>query len=239
MNTPHLDAETNFNLLGLNPYPGRGFVVGLDVGGTHAIQIYWLTGRSENSRNRILKIDSWGRVFTDAHDTSKVTDPSLIIYDAMLERGHVFAVSNGHQTRDAAAVVDGRALSQALEPWTYEPDAPNFTPRITSVMRLGSPVRYEIAITRRSMLSEAREDVLYRYVAHKGFGHCVTTYAGDGNPLPAFRGDPMLMPLKGSMSALANTYWDALNKQNRVALIVKFIHRITGESETCIINAQH
>jgi len=236
-------AQANFLALSQNPYPGRGIVAGLDETGQYLVQVYWIMGRSENSRNRVFKTDETGRLFTEAADPAKVKDPSLIIYNAMRERGDWyntfhFVVSNGDQTDTVTDSVGPLYLSQVLAGRKYEPDEPNFTQRITAVHLLWKErPQLQMSILRRSMIGPAcdRMQFTYDYV-HPGFGYCITTYAGDGHPLPPFRGDPLVMPLTGDMEDIAQTYWYALNEANRVSLAVKWIEIGNGRSDIYIIN---
>lgn len=222
-----------------NSYPGRGFVIGLSQDGTHLIQAYWIMGRGENSRNRVFVTDKAGRVSTEAADPSKVKDPSLIIYDAMLETGGDYVVSNGRQTNDVLnASLMAESLENGLSGHIYEPDTPNFTPRITGLCSTIPRVPIvEIAILRKSLWGDSCERAFYSYSElGAGYGYCVTTYMGDGDPLPSFQGDPYLLPLKGSIDDVLELYWGTLNADNRVSLAVKFISLATGESEVRIIN---
>jgi len=195
-------------------------------------------GRSENSRNRVFEDRGNGDLWTAPADPAKVADPSLIIYRAMAEttpsQGFewLYVVSNGAQTD---AVVDGvwresELLLGALgDPWAYEPDAPNFTPRITGLFSL-HPKRGEaygeIMLHKKSPFGDGTVRILHRHdyaFEANGLGLCVTTYMGDGDPLPAFSGEPYLLPLAGDVKEIAATIWRALNVDNRVALAVKMI----------------
>ncbi len=234
-------ARRNFADLGNNPYPGRGIVIGLDGTSERIVQMYWIMGRSGNSRNRIFKADDLtGRLYTEAADASKMTDPSLIIYNAMRESSPFYVVSNGDQTD---TVMDSLSkgpfyLNVALDHREYEPDEPNFTQRITAVCRLskGGDQINELSILRKSKFGLGCDRFTYELDTDPGFGYCITTYADDGSPLPSFFGEPLLMPLIGNISEIAKTYWDALNPENRVALAVKTIERDTGCSDIHIIN---
>jgi IMP cyclohydrolase len=237
-------AQANLLALGQNPYPGRGIVAGLDETGQYLVQVYWIMGRSENSRNRVFKADNeTGRLFTEAADPSKVKDPSLIIYNAMRERGDWYntlhyVVSNGDQTDTVVESMGPLSLYEVLAGRRYEPDAPNFTQRITAVHSLWKERPFlQMSILRRSMLGEACDGVLFVYdQLHPGYGYCITTYSGDGDPLPPFYGDPIVMPLVGGMQDIAWTYWDSLNEANRVSLAVKWIEVGNGRSDIRIIN---
>ncbi len=239
MKNPAITADRNFFALSTNPYPGRGLIIGKDETGKSLVQVYWIMGRSENSRNRIFSSDG-GRIFTEAADPSKVVDPSLIIYNAMAEVksfscGPLFVVSNGSQTDSfvTRAKAEG-GLHGVLSGTCYEPDAPNFTPRISGFC-LGTLV--ELSILRKSSWGESCDRSFYEYEKiEPSFGFCLTTYSGDGNPLPAFRGDPLLMPLVGRSTEIAEKYWEALDEANRVSLVVKFIDIESGVSSWNIIN---
>jgi len=195
-------------------------------------------GRSENSRNRVFD-RSDGYVWTKAADPTKLKDPSLIIYNAMLELNGLFVVTNGDQTDTIIqSLRAGGTFRQALATRQYEPDAPNFTPRISALtsVRDGMPM-LEMAVLKQSPISIACDRFFYVYDdLPPGYGRMITTYAGDGDPLPCFQGEPMLMPLSGGIEEIADTYWKALNEDNRVALAVKFIDVIDWTSETVLVN---
>lgn len=234
-------ALDNFGRLCENPYPGRGIVVGLNKTGSHIIQVYWIMGRSENSRNRVFKADDdTGRLYTEAADPAKVKDASLIIYNAMRERGPRFIVSNGDQTDTVMKFPAPLYLDQALAGRKYEPDGPNFTQRITAVTTFepGGSSFAQMSILRKSLFGDGCDRLHYSYRLYEGFGHCITTYAGVGDPLPAFRGDPLLMPLdqEHGIEEVAVDFWNALDDQNRVSLAVKFIEIGNGRSDIHIIN---
>ncbi|HTX86833.1 MAG TPA: IMP cyclohydrolase [Candidatus Nanoarchaeia archaeon] len=229
----------NLEALAKNPYPGRGLIVGLSNGGRYLVQVYWIMGRSENSRNRVFVVEG-GSLRTALADDSKTADRSLIIYRAMAERSGLFVVSNGDQTDDViAGDVGGMFFEQSLRNRVNEPDAPNFTPRITAIFSTRSvdPVA-EILILKRSQIGNGCDRFLYRYDdLRPGVGYCVTTYSGDGNPLPSFCGEPYLLPTRGSIDEVAKMMWNSLNEENRVSLAVKFIKAPDGESsEIRVIN---
>lgn len=237
-------AGSNILALATNPYPGRGIVVGVDESGGYMIQVYWISGRSPNSRNRVFCDDDSGRLFTMAADPSKVEDPSLIIYNAMREMRATskrYVVSNGDQTDtvvDEMCFFGCPSLDLALRGRQYEPDKPNFTPRITAMSELFDDGRHrlEISVLRKSPFGDGCDRYAYDLGVVPGFGYCVTTYTGDGDPLPSFSGDPILMPLVGGIEKIANDYWAALNEENRVSLAVKSIHISSGHSSIHIIN---
>lgn len=222
-------ALNNADQLSKNPYPGRGIVIGATGDGKKAVIIYWIMGRSENSRNRIF-VEQEGTVGTRAFDESKVTDPSLIIYNPVrhVEKRHI--VSNGDQTDTVYhALASGKTFEQALMTRTYEPDAPNFTPRITGLIDLPAPNAYTLSILKKQ---DGGSDGCFRafYNYEKwlpGFGHCIHTYQEDGNPLPSFQHEPYLMPIPDE-AGLLEYYWSLLNADNRVSLLIKTIDLQTG-----------
>lgn len=230
-------SERNFFKLQKNVYPGRGIVVGLDEDGENLVQVYWIMGRSENSRNRVFLNDG-GRLYTEAADPSKVKDPSLIIYNAMREADRRFVVSNGRQT-DAVLkeLRAGGSMYQTLLHSTYEPDAPNFTPRITAQCSLVGPCLFEMAILRKSRFDDVCERQFFCYEkVPKGIGMCFTTYLGEGDPLPSYRGEPHALPLLGDIENIAEMYWTALDAENKVSLAVKFINQKSEASALSIRN---
>jgi hypothetical protein len=233
-------AGKNFLALKANPYPGRGIIVGLDEMGEYLVQVYWIMGRSGNSRNRVFLVNPGGVLYTAPADPNKVKDPSLIIYTAMTQDNFDFVVSNGHQTEDA---MEEGNLDEVLANWIYEPDSPNFTPRITARFSfISSPSKEfttEILVLKKASSGEECEKLYYVPKVINGFGFCVTTYDGDGDPLPSFKGTPYLLPLKGSITEIAQNIWGALNEDNKVSLAVKFINRETRKSTVEIINKYH
>ena len=236
----HETAKSNLAGLARNSYPGRGIIVGLDETGENLVQVYWIMGRSENSRNRVFsQVAEAGRLFTEAADPSEIRDPSLIIYDAMVEALMWCVVSNGHQTIDVAMKLAGGKTAQGiLHEWDYEPDNPNFTPRISAVSYWWSKKpRTWMSILRKSRWGKECERNLYEPAMYPGYGHCITTYSGDGDPLPPFEGDPLLMPLKGDAVRIARIlFLGALNSDNKVAIAVKFIPKSGGPSRITVIN---
>ena len=201
------------------------------------VQIYWIMGRSENSRNRVLSLGENGRVFTEAADPTKVQDPSLIIYNAMLENCGEYVVSNGHQT-DAIAHRD-KSLSDTLAAFRYEPDTPNYTSRISGVCYTNEEVWLSILKKSAAAADDYCIRLEYMYIKEyvpPGFGCCITTYSGDGNPLPSFDGEPHILPLNGGIDDVADEYWNSLNVDNRISLAVKFIDIVTGKSQTVLRN---
>jgi hypothetical protein len=232
-------AEKNFRAhLKDNPYPGRGLVLGRSGEDTWVI-IYWIMGRSTNSRNRRFVVEG-GTLRTEPVDPALVKDPSLIIYEAMLDLPGTYLVSNGDQTRTMYETLGkGGAVEEALSTREHEPDAPNFTPRINGMLRFrGLIVEAVLAILKANPIDPALTDRYYYYPAMPaaGFGLGLTTYSGDGDPLPAFTGDPLVLPCLGKGEAVLETYWEALNRSNRVSMAVKEITNQGGRSRILVAN---
>ncbi len=212
-----------------NSYPCRGIIMGLDETGTQAIQVYWLMGRSKNSRNRII-IKKGDNIRTQAFDSSKTEDPSLIIYNVMMNVESQHIVSNGDQTDTIAMFLrEGRTFTEALETKDYEPDNPNFTPRISGMITVKQNPSFLLSIIRQGSDGKTIRKVFDKTKeVQPGFGFCIHTYLNDGNPLPSFDKEPYKVSLIGNIEQIARTYWDLLNKENRVSLVVKGIDLETG-----------
>jgi hypothetical protein len=234
-------AKLNCEKLSRNPYPGRGIILGTSPDSNSFVQIYWIMGRSENSRNRVFQLEDNGFVRTKAFEESKVVDPSLIIYYPAkhLDRCHI--ISNGDQTDTVfAAMQKGKEMEYALQLREFEPDAPNFTPRITGIMdMMESHSAYRLSILKTFGNDATCGCYRQNYSFEKalpGIGHCITTYQGDGDPLPSFSGDPLPVEILGTPSENMDYYWSLLNPENRVSLMVKWINRLTFEAKTIVIN---
>lgn len=233
-------ANRNFKNLKSNTYPGRGIIIGLTPNEDKLIQIYWIMGRSENSQNRIFQEDPNGFVRTKAYDESKMTDPSLIIYHPVkyIDRKHI--VTNGDQTDTIFEYLEkGESIEAALMTREYEPDGPNFTPRISGLVDLdNNEIAYELSILKSFDNSEASSNrQFFKYgKGIAGYGHFISTYDGDGDPLPSFSGEPKLMPLFNDTEQNIETYWDAIDSNNKVSLLVKTIDTKTGDIELLIKN---
>jgi IMP cyclohydrolase len=232
-------ASQNLKALQNNPYPGRGIVLGMNAAGTHLVQIYWIMGRSENSRNRIF-VQSGEHMRTKAFDESKLQDPSLIIYHPARTLGSAHIITNGDQTDTIfEALQQGGSFAEALYSREFEPDAPNYTPRISGIMQKESPIAYELSILKTQNNDENNGCLrhFFRYdQALKGLGHCITTYNGDGDPLPSFAGEPYILPLPSTPQECCDLYWESLNAENKVSLLVKFIEINTFSAESLILN---
>ena len=222
-----------------NSYPGRGLVQGISDDGAMAYQLYWIMGRSVNSRNRIFVADR-GTLATKAADPAKCEDPALVIYEAMLEKGAHFVVSNGDQTRTIAEGLNRQtSFVEALLGREREPDAPNYTPRISGQLDLpaGGPVFWFSIIKANSHdPTHSVHHFFRRDFMVPGTGMGLTTYEGDGKPLPSFVGEPMLLPMAGSVQDILQQYWEALDADNRIALALKSIPLQGGPSKIQIIN---
>ena len=226
-------------LLRQNPYPGRGIVLGRSDNGKNAVIAYFLTGRSENSRNRIFVPENEG-LRTAPFDPSKVTDPSLIIYWPLrvLERQTI--VTNGDQTDTIyEALSQGKRWEEALEQRTFEPDAPNYTPRISGLLTVkDGKMDYSLSILKTDN-GDPRCPLrfFFSYGAGKdGEGRFLHTYRGNGDPLPSFEGEPELVSIEGSIDVFTELVWDSLDHDNRVSLFVRMIDLSTGAHEDRIVN---
>jgi IMP cyclohydrolase len=208
-----------------NAYPGRGLVIGKSDNKKWML-IYWIMGRSVNSRNRRFTEKS-GVLHTEPVDYSKVSDPSLIIYEAMLDLPKQYIVTNGDQTRTIfESLQKGRSFQDALAEREREPDSPNFTPRISGMLDLNKKgAVILLSILKANPINSAFTDRFYYYpvIPQDGYGFGLTTYQSDGNPIPAFSGDPLLLPCSGTAEEILEKFWDALNPENRVSLAVKEI----------------
>tara|TARA_Y100001951_G_C11195425_1_gene213982 strand:- start:66 stop:725 length:660 start_codon:yes stop_codon:yes gene_type:complete len=200
-----------------NSYPGRGIIIGRNHEGAWIV-IYWIMGRSDNSRNRVFKYKD-NILSTEAANPSLVEDPSLIIYNAMRSIGHNIIISNGSQTDIIYdKLMLGSSFLASLENEKYEPDAPNYTPRISGYLDKNI-MSINLSIIKRNHTGDI-DHCFYRYSnIDLGYGYCITTYTGDGDPLPSFQGEPIMLPLEGDIKQITNTYWNELDSDNRVSLM--------------------
>ena len=222
-----------------NAYPGRGIVIGKSEDGKKAVTAYFIMGRSENSRNRVFVEDGKG-IRTQAFDPSKLTDPSLIIYAPVRVLGNKTIVTNGDQTDTIYEGMDKQmTYEQSLRSREFEPDAPNYTPRISGIMHIeNGTYNYAMSILKSA---NGNPEACNRYTfAYEnclaGEGRFIHTYQGDGNPLPSFEGEPKLVSISGDIDTFTNKIWNSLNEDNKVSLFVRFIDIETGEYETRIVN---
>lgn len=222
-----------------NPYPGRGIVLGKSPSGKYAVAAYFIMGRSENSRNRIFVEEGQG-IRTQAFDASKLSDPSLIIYAPVRVLGNKTIVTNGDQTDTIYELMDKQqTFEQSLRTREFEPDAPNYTPRISGIMHIdGGQYNYAMSILKSN---NGNPDACNRYTFSymnpvAGEGHFIHTYMGDGNPLPSFEGEPKLVEMMDDREAFTEMLWSSLNEQNKVSLFVRYIDIATGEAVSQIVN---
>ncbi|MBO4538736.1 MAG: IMP cyclohydrolase [Clostridia bacterium] len=220
-----------------NPYVGRGIVAGLSADGKKACAAYFIMGRSSNSRNRIFTQRN-GEVFTEPFDPSKVQDPSLIIYAAVRKHGDKLIVTNGDQTDTIYDGFEaGKCMNGALKTRQFEPDAPNFTPRISAVLDLGEKFSYQMSILKSADAEgTACNRYLFSYEPLPGLGHFIHTYVTDGNPIPTFQGEPERVAIPDDIDAFTKDLWAALDEQNKISLYVRYIDLATGEEENRLIN---
>ena len=224
-------------LLRGNPYPGRGIVLGSSPDGEKSVIAYFIMGRSENSRNRVF-VETPDGIRTQAFDPSKMTDPSLIIYAPVRVFGTSTIVTNGDQTdtiREGLAA--GKTFAQALHTRTFEPDAPNYTPRISGLVKKNGDYTLSILKSADGDPASCRRYFFAYEAPRAGQGHFIHTYMGDGTPLPSVVGEPAQVEIPcGTPAELADLLWDSLNAENKVSLFVRYIDRKTGDWETVIKN---
>lgn len=222
-----------------NAYPGRGIIIGRTPDGSKAVTAYFIMGRSENSRNRVFVKEGEG-IRTQAYDPSKLTDPSLIIYAPVRVLGNKTIVTNGDQTDTIYEGMDKQlTFEQSLRCREFEPDAPNYTPRISGILHIeGGKFNYAMSILKSN---NGNPDACNRYTfayenAAAGEGHFIHTYQGDGNPLPSFEGEPKLVDISDDIDEYTEKLWKSLNEENKVSLFVRYIDIETGNYETKIVN---
>ena len=221
-----------------NPYVGRGIVIGKSSDGKKAATAYFIMGRSENSRNRVFTVKN-GEVFTEPFDASKVEDPSLIIYAALRKFENKLIVTNGDQTDTVYdGIVTGKSFSESLESREFEPDAPNFTPRISGILTFGeNDFNYEMSILKS--LDENGSDCArytFSYPSKAGLGHFIHTYVTDGNPIPTFQGEPERVAIPDSIDEFADEIWNYLDENNKISLYVRYTDLTDGSYEEKLIN---
>ena len=226
-----------FSYLSGNPYPGRGILLGCSADGRRAVIAYFIMGRSENSRNRVFEITEDG-IRTKAFDESRMTDPSLLIYHPVRVVDGTTIVTNGDQTDTVAdAFRSGGSWVRALRTREFEPDGPNYTPRISGMVRPDGSYRLAILKSADGNPACCRR-FFYEYDAPiAGQGHFISTYQTDGDPLPSFEGEPRTVELGDETAAtLADRLWNSLNADNKVSLFVRTIDLTTGQTDTAIKN---
>ena len=225
-------------LLKDNTYPGRGIVIGKSEDGKKAVFAYFIMGRSENSRNRVFKEED-GNVFTEPFDYSKVEDSSLIIYAAIRNHENKMIVTNGDQTDTIyEALKDCRCFKKALKTREFEPDAPNFTPRISGMLTFGeNDFKYQMSILKSAdEKGSACNRYFYEYAPLNGLGHFIHTYVCDGNPIPTFQGEPERVSIPNDINEFSADIWNNLNENNKISLYVRYTNLETNEYSEVLIN---
>ena len=224
-------------LLRANPYPGRGIVLGRSPDGAKAVIAYFIMGRSENSRNRVF-VETPDGIRTQAFDPSKMTDPSLIIYAPVRVFGSSTIVTNGDQTdtvREGLAA--GKTFAQALHTRTFEPDGPNYTPRISGLVHGNGDYTLSILKSADGEASSCRRYFFAYENPIAGQGHFIHTYLGDGDPLPSFEGEPEQVAITSETpQEFAHLLWNNLNEDNKVSLFVRYLDLKSGAADTVIKN---
>ena len=225
-------------ILSANTYPGRGIIVGLSEDKKYAVSAYFIMGRSENSRNRVF-IEDGDEVIIHPFDASKVEDPSLIIYSPIRKYENNLIVTNGDQTDTVYdGLAAGKCFSKALTARCFEPDAPNFTPRISAMLTFEeASFTYQMSILKSADAEgSACNRFTFSYAPIAGVGHFLHTYNCDGNPIPTFTGEPERIALRGDIDSLTKEIWENLNEQNKISLYVRFTDLATGKTENRMIN---
>ncbi|MBQ1388180.1 MAG: IMP cyclohydrolase [Clostridia bacterium] len=220
-----------------NPYVGRGIVVGKTSDGKKAAVAYFIMGRSDNSRNRIF-VENGDEVIIHPYDASKVEDPSLIIYSPIRKIDNKIIATNGDQTDTIYDFVnDGKSFEDALETREFEPDGPNWTPRISAMLTFGEKLTYKMSILKSAdeQGSECSR-FTFSYTALSGVGHFIHTYVTDGNPIPTFMGEPERVNIPNDIDEFTNDIWDNLDTNNKIALYVRYVDLETGENTNRMIN---
>lgn len=224
--------------LSSNEYPGRGIVLGKSADGNHAVIAYFIMGRSENSRNRVFTAQG-SDMKTEAFDPAKLKDPSLIIYSPVRVLDQTTIVTNGDQTDTVYEfLAQGKTFEDALRTRTFEPDEPNYTPRISGMVNVEKELSYRLSILKSAAGNpDSAQRFFFEYSNPlNGQGHFIHTYQGDGNPLPSFPGEPTPVEIQGSLDEFTAMLWKNLNEDNKVSLFTRFIDLKTGEAETRIVN---
>lgn len=225
-------------LINGNPYVGRGIVIGKSADGKNAVFAYFIMGRSENSRNRVFT-EKDDAVFTEPYDASKVKDPSLIIYAAVRKYCNKVIVTNGDQTDTIYDFIkEGKSFSQALRTREFEPDGPNFTPRISGMITFDNgDFSYDMSIL-KSIDAEGSDCARYtfEYPSKAGLGHFIHTYVTDGNPIPTFQGEPERVIIPDDINEFAEKLWNNLNEDNKISLYVRYTDIQSGKETNVMIN---
>ena len=227
------------DLLKNNAYAGRGIIIGKSADGKRAMTVYFIMGRSQNSRNRIFAEKEDGEVIIYPHDYSKVEDPSLIIYSPIRVYENKLIVTNGDQTDTIYdALVAGKSFEDALDTREFEPDRPNWTPRISGMLTFdGGDFEYKMSILKSADADgSACNRFTYSYSPIAGVGHFIHTYVCDGNPLPTFQGEPERLNIPNDIEEFAKEVWENLNEENKISLYARSVDLETGEVWNVMIN---
>ncbi|MCL2018244.1 MAG: IMP cyclohydrolase [Oscillospiraceae bacterium] len=231
-------------ILKSNPYPGRGIIIGKSADGESAVAAYFIMGRSLNSRNRVFKENEYGGIRTSAFDEAKMSDPSLVIYNCVRVTGNKTIITNGDQTDTIADLMDKQfTFEQSLRTREYEPDAPNYTPRISGIIHFCENVKgdynYALSILKTGESGNPASCLRYNFAYNNpsaGCGRFISTYKCDGEPLPSFEGEPVPVEINGGIDEFTDMLWNSLNEENKVSLWTRFINIGTGKYESRIIN---
>ncbi len=221
-----------------NSYPGRGIVIGQSADGKNAVIAYFIMGRSVNSRNRVF-VEEGAGIRTQAHDPAKLSDPSLVIYAPVRVLGEDTIVTNGDQTDTIYDFfTEGKTFEEALRTRTFEPDCPNYTPRISGIVERGEgSFTYKLSILKSCGGDpDFAQRFFFEYAPKAGLGHFIHTYKQDGDPIPSYEGEPTPVFIEGDIDAFTASLWENLNEDNKVSLFTRFIDLETGKAETRIVN---
>ena len=221
-----------------NSYPGRGIVIGQSADGKNAVIAYFIMGRSVNSRNRVFAEEPDG-IRTEAADPAKMEDPSLIIYHPVRQMGRGLIITNGDQTDTIYDFLkEGKTFEEALRTRTFEPDGPNYTPRISGIVERGEgSFTYKLSILKSCGGDpDFAQRFFFEYAPKAGLGHFIHTYKQDGDPIPSYEGEPTPVFIEGDIDAFTASLWENLNEDNKVSLFTRFINLETGKAETRIVN---
>ena len=221
-----------------NSYVGRGIVIGKSEDGKKAVFAYFIMGRSENSRNRVFREEA-ETVTIYPFDESKVEDPSLIIYSPVRRVGGSVVVTNGDQTDTVCDYLQaGKSFEEALTTRCFEPDAPNFTPRISGILQFAEgDFTYKMSILKSADENgSACNRYTFCYAPLPGVGHFIHTYNCDGNPIPTFTGEPERVRIPDDVDAFAKTLWGNLNENNKISLYVRYTDLASGAAESVLYN---
>lgn len=232
------EIKTVSQQLAGNRYPGRGIIIGKTPDGKHAVSAYFIMGRSANSRNRVF-VEKDGAIYTEPFDVSKVEDPSLIIYPAVRTLENKLIVTNGNQTDTVYdGLVSGKSFAESLESREFEPDGPNWTPRISGLLTFADhDFTYQMSILKSGDAEGSFcNRFCYHYGSKAGLGHFIHTYVCDGNPIPTFQGEPERVAVSDDIDAYTQEIWNSLDADNRISLYVRYTDLETGKVTSRMIN---